>query len=636
MKTKALKLLRILNDSQNWTTAGQLSVKACLSVRSVKNYISEINSVVPFTIISSKNGYRIDKANAELCIKKSESSVSQGAEERVIHIITKLIKSKVPMDLYDFADELYVSLSTLKSDLPKIRSRIQPFSLELVHISETLQINGLEKNKRKMLSSLLYAETNESFMNIDVIQNAFPDIDIEFIKTVIMDIFNEYHVFINDFSQISLILHISIAVDRIRTQAIYSIPATDMVFGHAHAYQLAQRIVAKLELRFHITYNENEIEDLTLLLASCATTLDYRNVSYANLEEVVGKETYELVVKLVQEINAYYYINLSDSEFITRFALHIKNLLVRSRNNLFTKNPLTNSIKSSCPLLYETAVVMTKYIREQTGIIINDDEIAYIAFHLGGALETQHNLSDRVACVLYCPNYYDLDVRLTDFISKNFHEQLVITNIVTSETDLISIDNADLVLSTIPLSVTSLSVPVLNVSLFPNSKDINAIFKRIENIKKEKKSRLFEDHLRKILNQRLFRRNVPFRSEHEAIEYMTSVMHSEGYVSDTFIDEIQERERMSSTAFNNLAIPHSMKMSAIKTGMFVIINETPTNWGNQQVNLIMMLSINRNDRNLFNEVFENLTMVLTENETMEKVLRCASYDEFIKTLVDRI
>ena len=79
-----------------------------------------------------------------------------------------------------------------------------------------------------------------------------------------------------------------------------------------------------------------------------------------------------------------------------------------------------------------------------------------------------------------------------------------------------------------------------------------------------------------------------------------------------------------------------MKMNAKKTGMFVIINEKPIPWGQNQVNLILMLSINRNDRNLFNEVFENLTMILTEPDAMKKVLECKTYQEFIQVLVDRV
>jgi len=636
MKSNVLRLLTILNDNDDWMTASQLSGKTDISVRSIKNYVSEINNLEPETILSSQNGYKIDKDKSEIYLRKSESPISQGSLERVNHLITRLIKSKTPLDIYELADELYVSLSTVKADLPKIRNRISPFFLTLTNIADSLQINGLEKNKRKLMSALLYEESNESFMNVEAIQNAFSGIDVDYIKSIILETFKEFHIFINDFSMISLILHIAIAVDRIRNDADNVNSLADSNLQHAHAYQVASQLARKLESQFNITYKPNETEDLALLIASCATTLDYRAISSANLEEVIGKETFELVTKLIQEVNAYYYINLNDSDFMTRFSLHIKNLLIRSRNNLYSKNPLTNNIKRSCPLLYETAVTLAKHIHDVTGIAINDDEIAYIAFHLGGALETQRNLEDRVNCVLFCPTYYNTDEILTDSLNRNFQEQINIVDIITNENELKRINNADLILSTIPMSIKSIKIPFLSISLFLSQKDINAIFQKIDSIKKEKKKVIFLSHLNKILNPKFFRRNLSFTSENEAIEYMCSILVAEEYVTETFIDEIKDRERMSSTAFNNLAIPHCMKMNAKKTGMFVIINEKPTQWGNNQVNLILMLSINRNDRNLFNEVFENLTMILTEPEAIKEVLNCETYDDFIQILVQRI
>lgn len=636
MKSKVLKLMKTLQEADSWITANQLAVKTAISVRSIKNYVAEINAVEPLTIISSQSGYKVDALKAESYLKKSESPISQGSTERVNHLITRLIKSKVPLDLYDLCDELYVSISTIKSDLPKIRQRIASFNLDLIHVSDTLQIVGLEKNKRKMLSALLYAESNESFMNVEAIQNAFIGIDIDYIKTIIAETFKEFHIFINDFSMISLILHIAIAVDRIKNNDENVTGNLEANLPIAHALQVATVLAEKLETRFGIRYQPNEIDDLALLIASTATTLDYKSITKANLAEVIGKETYDLVTHLIQDVNAYFYINLNDEDFVTRFALHIKNLLVRSKHNLFSKNPLTNNIKRSCPLLYETAVNAAKDIHEATGITINDDEIAYLAFHLGGAIETQRSLEDRINAVLYCPTYYDTDVRLTDSITRHFAQQINLINIVTSENELKRIPHADLILATIPLSMSGIRTPILNITLFLNQKDINAIFQKIDAIKNEKKRFTFLSHLKKILNPRFFKRNVYFPSEKEAIEYMTGLLVQEDYVSETFIQEIFDRERLSSTAFNNLAIPHAMKMNAKKTGLFVIINEKPIPWGNNQVNLILMLCINRNDRNLFNEVFENLTMILTEPDAMKRVLECETYEEFIQVLVDRV
>lgn len=44
---------------------------------------------------------------------------------------------------------------------------------------------------------------------------------------------------------------------------------------------------------------------------------------------------------------------------------------------------------------------------QRHGITLDEDEIAYIALHLGGALETQKELANRVPAVLYCPSYYN-------------------------------------------------------------------------------------------------------------------------------------------------------------------------------------------------------------------------------------
>ena len=76
---------------------------------------------------------------------------------------------------------------------------------------------------------------------------------------------------------------------------------------------------------------------MTLLIISRATTIDYKSINAANLEDFIGKECLNLVKELILDINSFYYIDLSEQEFLIRFALHIKNLLVRSKNNYFSK-----------------------------------------------------------------------------------------------------------------------------------------------------------------------------------------------------------------------------------------------------------------------------------------------------------
>ena len=119
-----------------------------------------------------------------------------------------------------------------------------------------------------------------------------------------------------------------------------------------------------------------------------------------------------LVDSIVQAVKQVYDIDLTDIDFFIPFALHIDNMLVRIRQNVSVHNPLLHSIKAMSPIIYDIAVYISNLINHQEHVQLCEDEIAYIALHLGGALETQKELANRVPAVLYCPSYYNMDSSL--------------------------------------------------------------------------------------------------------------------------------------------------------------------------------------------------------------------------------
>ena len=634
MKVKLIKLIRILQEKTRPCTASFLANELDVSPRSIKNYIQEINEQLPQTVISSNRGYLLDKEKAITLLEKSESSIPQTSNERVTYIINRLIDDAAT-NAYDLCDEMFISYSTLKNELSKVRKKIATTDLELVTQADLLIIKGLEKNKRKLLSNLLYSESNINFINFNTISTSFSEVDVDFVRNTILQTFEEFRYFINDYSLANLVLHVTIAVDRILNGYIDGEENKSIQsFIRLHEHQLAKSIVKKLENQYAIEFNTSEVDELTLLIISRATNLNYKSVNENNLAEIIGTECFDLVVELINQTGAYYYMDLSEPEFFVRFALHIKNLLVRCKSHYFSKNPLTESIKQSCPLIYDVAVHISSTIYKRHGVRINDDEIAYIAFHLGGALEIQKRLLSRITVCIYCPNYYDLNVRLTDNINRLFQDSILITDVVTEEAQLVN-TQSDLVISTLQLN-TVLATPVLVVNPFLTDKDINAIQLKINEIKVNKSRRIFSEHLKYLINPNFFERLHHCASKEELINHMCEKMRQYGYVSETFEEEILEREQMSSTAFGNFAIPHAMRMHAIKTGMNVVILDESIDWDGKLVNLIMMLSFNKNERYIFNEIFEPLTMMLTYKENIKTVLNCPDYQHFIDTLVSFI
>lgn len=67
-------------------------------------------------------------------------------------------------------------------------------------------------------------------------------------------------------------------------------------------------------------------------------------------------------------------------------------------------------------MIYEVAVSIASLLQRQEQIVINDDEIAYIAMHVGAHLQQQSRREELVTCALICPNYYDRHVLLRERI----------------------------------------------------------------------------------------------------------------------------------------------------------------------------------------------------------------------------
>lgn len=636
MKDYERKIIQYLNNHSQ-VTAASLSNYLGVSIRSIKNYIRELNTSYPNIIISSNKGYSLCPSSHNNDFKRLETNqIPQTSLERINYITNKLIKSdsKNPVNIYDLCESLFVSLSTCKSDISKAKKIYNKYNLTLHAKGDLLYIEGIEKNKRKLFSSILYDESVSNFINYVSLQAAFPSIDIELIRKIVLSNFKEYHYFISDYSLTNLILHIAICIDRIRdNNTVSSDPITpSTTYLLPHEYEIAKKIAAQLETNFLISFTDAEIYEMALLLISRATNIQYKNVPLTNLEKTVGKDCVKLVQQLCDNIRIFYNIDIDEPEFIIRFTLHIHNLLIRSKNNYFNKNPLCNSIKSTCPFIYDVSVSLAQTIREKTDILINDDEIAYIAFHLGGFLETKRDLESKISTILYCPSYYDMGLRIAKRINQFFSEDILIVNILTEESELTKLAETDLIISILPIDET-ISVPFEIVTLMINEHDQQLIKNRILKLQSEKKRKRFEVYLKRLIIPDLFERKQGLYDKAECISYMVNKLEAKHYVNPSFHSEILEREQLSTTAFGSVAIPHSMRMHAFKTGISVIISDHPILWDKNHVQLILMMSFSKDDRYIFNEIFEPLSMILTDQRNIRTLISCLTYDEFIKTLI---
>ncbi|MCF0110860.1 MAG: HTH domain-containing protein, partial [Erysipelotrichaceae bacterium] len=116
MNKKQNDLLQYLIKKKDVATSNEISTAIGVSVRSVKNYVNEINNMYTNKVIlSSRNGYQINPHFSLSLFADYSVEVPQTNEERSFYIIKQLLLAQQQdMDLFELSDFLCISYSTVK------------------------------------------------------------------------------------------------------------------------------------------------------------------------------------------------------------------------------------------------------------------------------------------------------------------------------------------------------------------------------------------------------------------------------------------------------------------------------------------------------------------------------------------
>ncbi len=633
MNEKQTRLIKLLIKAQDWTTAAALSESLGISVRTVKSYVSELNNTYPGIIISSPNGYKVQShlsKEALADLSGSTTAIPQTSKDRAFYIIIRLLRSSEPLSMLDLCDELYISMSTLRNALNRAKRQLSSYNLELVTTGDDIRVSGDEKSRRSMLSSIVFQESNTSFFDLDTLQEIFDDIDTDFAINTTNEILWESRYYVSDFSAYNILLHIIIAIDR-NMNAPASAPdapsdaGTPPAFIPDKIYQMAQTLVERLEDYYGITFPKSDVLEFALLFYTRATALALHEVDEDNLEAYIGRDDTLLIQDMLNQLREEYGISLDNPDS----RLHIKSLMIRLHAGNVSHNPLTDSIKTSCPLIYDIAVSLSSVLTARTGIVVSDDEIAYIAFHIGNSIEMQRAYDARISVVLLCPTYYNMNHDLFTRLNDHFKDDILIMDVAVSEAHLMQYTDVDLILTTVPLKYTG-STPLIQIQPFLTTADISLIQRSIASLKEEKKQTKFVDQLRQILYPEFYEHLDQPMTKLETLRYMCRKLRDAGFATEGYEAAVLEREKLSSTAYPGFTIPHTVNMRENRSCMYILINNQPIHWDDNDVSLVIMLCFAASDRQSFYSVFEPLSFSLLNRTVVQKILKTDSCEEFIQ------
>ncbi|MCS5714849.1 PTS sugar transporter subunit IIA [Herbiconiux sp. CPCC 205716] len=637
MTAKYERLLEYLAETTDWVTAGELADRLGVTTRSVRSYVTSVKTAAkPLEVIaSSTSGYRLNREAYASFLEglRGRDAESGSPRDRVHAIIRGLGDAPDGLDVYDLAATMFVSESTVEADLRKAKLLVEDAGLGLSRRGSVVALTGSELNRRRLLSRLFREESAQGFLDLQNIQREFLSGDLTSFKSELIAMLDGNGFFVNEYSIDNVLLHVAIAVDRVAKKQSIGPADDDARPASETVREVAAQLDTLVRAHFDAALSARELDYLSVLLTTRVLTPGHDRPAQDVADSYLEADDLAAMRRIVRLASEEYLVDLDDEDFIVRLSLHIRNLVARAQEKSYSRNPMTRSIKSTFPMIYELAVFIASQIQRREGIVINDDEIAYIALHVGSHLERQNLRQERVTCAIVCPNYYDMHVVLRQRLEAELGSELQVDAVITrADVDWAAL-SSDIVVTTI--SVPAARDNVVVIQPFLTAGDLEAVRRAITTVRRHRRRMQLKDELLQYFDERLFRRNLHAGDEAAMIRTLGDSMVALGIIDESYVEGAIERERMSSTAFTDtIAVPHAMAMSASRTAIAIVVNETPMTWGENRVNVIALFAFSASGRRAFQTVFDQLVEVFSDRDDVQRIVRRATdFASFIDELV---
>ncbi|MFB2582595.1 transcription antiterminator [Herbiconiux sp. P15] len=635
MRAKYERLLDHLAAADDWVTAGELADRLGVTTRSVRSYVTSVKTAAkPLEVIaSSTSGYRLNRdAYASFVASRRSRDADPGSPRERVHVIIRALgDAPAGIDVYDIAANLFVSESTVEADLRKAKLLVDDAGLSLRRRGSTVSLVGSELNRRRLLSRVFRDESAQGFLDLETIQREFSSEDLSGFKSLLIEMLDGSGYFVNEYSIDNVLLHIAIAVDRVGKNQ--SIEPAEGPQASETIREVAENLDALIRSHFGAALGVRELSYLSVLLTTRVLTPGHDSPTEHVAETYLGAEDLAEMRRIVRLASEEYLVDLDDEDFTVRLGLHIRNLVARAQENSFSRNPMTRSIKGSFPMIYELAVFIASQVQRAYDIVVTEDEIAYIALHVGSHLERQNLRQERVSCAIVSPNYYDMHLALRERLETELGSELEVDVVITrADVDWNAL-SSDIVVTTIPVPAARDNVVV--VPPFLTDADVDAVRRSIAVVRRHRRRMRLKDELLQYFDERLYWSNLDAASEPEMIRTLGRAMVGLRLIDESYVEGAIERERMSSTAFSDtIAVPHAMTMSATRTAIAIVVNETPMQWGENRVNVIALIAFSESGRRAFQTVFDQLVEVFSDRDDVQRIVRSSSdFASFIDELV---
>lgn len=407
------QILTILLDAGEPVPEQKIADAAGVSKRTIQREIDYLGSELSHYHLELKKkknagafvaGESVELQKLRDDLSKSKESGIADKTLRRKYLTAELLRERTPKKLFYFSEKFGVSEATISKDLDAVQEWLLENGVQMIRKpGYGIVLEHSEKDYRKAIQRFV----NENVGNEDIralvsshkeaanILGSFHNGNIyELLNSEVLGrvsrVFQELDEprlkQMTDESYIGLMLHITIAVDRIlKGEVITGEDGKLPEYEKDEDYALARSIIRQLEEEFSLKIPQNETGYILLHIRGS-------KVNYSGQTRLTYKigveETLNLIDRMLNAYDSTLACELTcDEEFIHGLMMHLEPAMVRLKNDMSIYNPLLDEIKKEYPDVFEKCKKAAAVITENTGLQVPETEIGFLAMHFGAAEE---------------------------------------------------------------------------------------------------------------------------------------------------------------------------------------------------------------------------------------------------------
>ena len=645
MNARQIFLLDYLLKQHDYLSANQLSEKYGVSTKTVYQDIDKLNSFLEESELESRiikvprKGIKLSaeeekrKIHSILVDSKYETGVQNYSPEyREVELVKRLFINQVELDLYDFAEEMYVTESTVHRDVDKLEGNLSQFNLKIRIKHDHLYIDGDEWNIRKALQS--YIDQEQFFRSVEKLECFFSKKDIEVCKEAISRLCQKYnHHFSEEYLSL-LLVECLVFKNRTENNNYLTKRTSNLIndLNHLEVYFFSGELLESIINKSFSEISPYEIEAMAYSLLAYGFSI--QSADYIqNIEQQVNK--------LIERVSSLLSLDLTeDNHLKLMLSNHISKMIFRLRNQIYITNPALEEIKKQYSSLFNVVWIASRDLSKYYEVNISNEELAFIVIHFQLAIE---KIVKPFNVVVICQNGIATSELIMSKVHKIFDSDAKIININVREIDFYDLSNIDLIISTI--SLPEVPVPVIEVSPILTKGEIESIrsfytehmtdnYSLMRTSLDGRKFNL-ESLQTLIKSPTLIRASI--KNKRECIEKMISECDSTNRKNKEFKHSILERETLGSTSvYTGVALPHCDPRFVEHSELIFMTLEKPINWGKNNVRLVILIAVAENDIPIFKDSLIALYSVIENQEFIDELVLMENGDEIKNRLLKEV